>query len=83
MTCCAIFCFFNFDFVLLKIESIVPPTPPTVDVPQTPKKKDPPTNTQRVVNDFKKFPKSTIRKRSKRLNLRKSFIRDVKKEKNL
>ena len=66
-----------------KIENIVPPTPPTVDVPQTPKKKDPPTNTQRVVNDFKKFPKSTKNKRADRLNLSKSFIKDVKKEKNL
>lgn len=66
-----------------KIEDITPPPPPKVEVPQTPKKKKPPTNTQRVVNDFKKFPKSTIKKRVNRLNLSRSFIKDVKKEKNL
>ena len=66
-----------------KIEDITPPPPPKVEVPQTPKKKKSPSNTQRVVNDFKKFPKSTIKKRVNRLNLSRSFIKDVKKEKNL
>ena len=67
----------------IEIPEIKEPEPPKVEVPQTPQKEDPPTNTQRVVNDFKKFPKSTIKKRVNRLNLSRSFIKDVKKEKNL
>lgn len=66
-----------------KIEDIIPPPPPEVEVPQTTKKKDPPTNEERVINDFKKFPKSTIKKRVNRLNLSRSFIKDVKKDNNL
>lgn len=59
---------------IITTEAPTPVTPPTIE---------PLTNKQRVVEDFTKFSKSTIRKRSKRLNLRKSFIRDVKKENNL
>ena len=66
-----------------KIEDITPPPPPKVEVPKTPKTKKPPTNTQRVINDFKKFPNSIPRKRAERLNLSKDFVKKVKKEKNL
>lgn len=64
----------NADNILITDEAPTPVTPPTIE---------PLTNKQRVVEDFTKFSKSTIGKRSKRLNLRKSFIRDVKKENNL
>ena len=40
-------------------------------------------NTQRVINDFKKYPKSTKNKRASRLNLSKDFIKKVKKDNNL
>ena len=66
-----------------KIEDITPPPPPKVEVPKTPKTKKPPTNTQRVINDFKKFPNSIPKKRAERLNLSKDFVKKVKKEKNL
>ena len=66
-----------------KIEDVVPPTPPTVEVPQTSETKETPTNKARVIIDFKRFPKSTINKRVKRLNLSKSYIKKIKKNKNL
>ena len=59
---------------LIITESPSPVTPPTIA---------PLTNKQRVVEDFTKFSKSTIKKRAKRLNLNKSFIREVKNENNL
>lgn len=64
-----------------KIEIPEPPPPPTPEppkTPSTPKTKKPPTNTQRVINDFKKFPNSTKNKRAERLNLSKDFVKEVK-----
>ena len=55
----------------------------TIEVPQTPETKDTPTNKARVIIDFKRFPKSTINKRVKRLNLSKAYIKKIKKKKNL
>lgn len=40
-------------------------------------------NKQRVIDDFKKYPKSNKNKRAARLNLSKSFIKKIKKENNL
>ena len=65
-----------------------PPTLPddndeTIKTPQTPKTKKTPSNKRRVINDFKKFPRSTVGKRAKRLNLNKDFIKKVKKNNNL
>ena len=66
-----------------KIEDITPPPPPKVDVPQTPKTKKTPSNKQRVINDFKKYPRSNKNKRANRLNLSKDFIKEIKKANNL
>ena len=67
----------------IEIPEIKEPEPPKVEVPQTPKKEKPPTNKQRVITDFKKFPNSSLNKRRDRLNLPKPFIRRVKKNNNL
>ncbi len=40
-------------------------------------------NEQRVINDFNTYPKSTKRKRAARLNLSKSFIKEVKQDNDL
>ena len=56
------------------IETPTPSTPPTPD---------PPTNEERVIDDFQKYSKSTIGKRAKRLNLRRKFIREVKRDNDL
>ena len=66
-----------------KIEDITPPPPPKVEVPQTPKKKKPLSNKQRVINDFKKFPNSSVNKRVNRLNLSKDFIKKIRDKNNL
>ena len=66
-----------------KIEDITPPPPPEVEVPQSPPPPKPPSNKQRVITDFKKFSKSSVRKRAKRLNLNKGYIRKIKKKENL
>ena len=66
-------------------EISIPEEPEAVEVPtpQSPPTPSPPTNEERVINDFQKFPKSTVRKRAKRLNLNKKFIRQVKRDNNL
>ena len=61
----------------------VEPEPIEVPTPQSPPTPSPPTNEERVITDFQKFPKSTVGKRAKRLNLNKKFVRQVKKENNL
>ena len=66
-----------------KIEDITPPPPPEVEVPQSPSPPEPPSNKQRVIKDFKKFSKSSIRRRAKRLNLNKKYVRKIKKKENL
>ena len=66
-----------------KIEDITPPPPPEVEVPQSPPPPEPPSNKQRVIKDFKKFSKSSIRRRAKRLNLNKKYVRKIKKKENL
>lgn len=66
-----------------EIEDIVPPTPPTVEVPQTSETKKSPSNKQRVISDFKKFPKSTVNKRANRLNLSKDYIKKIRDKNNL
>jgi hypothetical protein len=54
-----------------------------VPTPQTPPTPSPPTNEERVIEDFQKYPKSSNKKRAKRLNLLKVYIRAVKKKNNL
>ena len=66
-----------------KIEDITPPPPPEVEVPQSPPPPEPPSNKQRVITDFKKRAKSSIKKRAKRLNLNKKYVRKIKKKENL
>lgn len=70
---------------LPKIETPEAPEPPQVETPTpvTPPTPPPPTNEERVITDFQKYPKSTIKKRVNRLNLSRSFIKDVKKDNNL
>jgi len=51
--------------------------------PVTPPTPTPPTNEERVITDFQKYSNSTIKKRVNRLNLSRSFIKDVKKDNNL
>jgi hypothetical protein len=61
------------------------PEPPQVETPTpvTPPTPPPPTNKQRVITDFKKYPKSNKNKRASRLNLSKDFIKKIKKNNNL
>tara|TARA_R100000734_G_C3263246_1_gene61298 strand:- start:128 stop:697 length:570 start_codon:yes stop_codon:yes gene_type:complete len=59
------------------------PEPIEVPTPQSPPTPSPPTNEERVIEDFQKYPKSSIKKRAKRLNLLKVFIRAIKKKNNL
>jgi hypothetical protein len=61
----------------------VEPEPIDVPTPQTPPTPSPPTNEERVIEDFQKYPKSSNKKRAKRLNLLKVYIRAVKKKNNL
>lgn len=56
------------------VETITQPQP---EAPVTPN------NEERVIDDFKKYPKSTNNKRASRLNLSKDFIKKVKKDNNL
>ena len=58
-------------------------SPPVVSTPSTPPTPPPPTKEKRVIKDFQKFPKSTIRKRANRLNLNKAYIKLIKKKNNL
>jgi hypothetical protein len=60
--------------VEITVETSTPETPPTPD---------PPTKEERTVEDFEKYSKSSIRKRSKRLGYSKKYIRSVKKDNNL
>ena len=64
-------------------EVVKEPEPIEVPTPQSPATSTPPSNEERVITDFQKFPKSTVGKRAKRLNLNKKFIRQVKKDNNL
>ena len=64
-------------------ESPPPPTPETPKTPSTPKTKKSPSNKQRVINDFKKFPNSSVNKRVNRLNLSKDFIKKIRDKNNL
>ena len=66
-----------------KIEDITPPPPPEIEVPQSPPPPEPPSNKQRVIKDFKKFSKSSVKRRAKRLNLNKKYVRKIKKKENL
>ncbi len=66
-----------------KIEDITPPPPPKVEVPKTPKTKKTPSNKQRVINDFKKFPNSIPKKRATRLNLSKDYVKKIRDKNNL
>ena len=66
-----------------KIEDITPPPPPKVEVPKTPKTKKTPSNKQRVIKDFKKFPNSRVGKRVNRLNLSKDYIKKIRDKNNL
>jgi hypothetical protein len=59
------------------------PTPIEVPTPSTPPTPDPPTDEERVINDFNRYPKSSIKKRSERLGLDKKYIRGIKKANNL
>lgn len=58
----------------------IPPTPPPPAPPTVTKTKS---NEERVIEDYQTYPKSDKGKRAKRLNLSKSFIKDVKKANNL
>ena len=58
----------------IKIETPSPETAPTPS---------PPTKEERTIEDFEKYSKSTIRKRSKRLGYSKKYIRSVKRDNNL
>ena len=59
------------------------PTPVEVPTPSTPPTPDPPTDEERVIVDFKRFPKSSVKKRSERLGLDKKYIRGIKKANDL
>lgn len=65
-----------------------PITIPPVEIENTPQPQPeppPPTTspTQRVRDDFSKYPRSSKNKRAKRLNLSKDFIKKIKKQYNL
>jgi hypothetical protein len=66
-------------------EITIPEAPEITNIttPQTPTTEDPPTNTERVITDFKKYPNSNKNKRASRLNLSKDFIKKVKKDNDL
>ena len=66
-----------------KIDDIDPPSQPEIEVPQSPPPPEPPSNKQRVIKDFKKFSKSSVKRRAKRLNLNKKYVRKIKKKENL
>jgi len=55
----------------------------TIPTPSTPETPTELTKEQKVVKDFTKYPKSTIKKRSERLGYSKRYIRSVKKDNNL
>lgn len=59
------------------VETPPPPPQPSPTPPPTP------TNTEKVIKDFETYPRSSNRKRAARLNLSKSFVKDVKKAYNL
>ena len=65
-------------------EPEVPETPPVeIPTPSTPETPAEPTKEEKTINDFNKYPKSTIKKRSERLGYSKRYIRSVKKDNNL
>jgi hypothetical protein len=66
-------------------EPITIPEAAVENTPQPQPTPPPPTKspTQRVIDDFKAYPKSNKSKRAKRLNLSKSFIKKIKKQYNL
>ena len=70
------------DIKLTEPETIEP-APVEVPTPATPSIPEPPTNEERVITDFKRFIKSSIKKRSQRLGLDKKYIRGIKKANNL
>tara|TARA_B110000977_G_C11034667_1_gene476581 strand:- start:624 stop:1205 length:582 start_codon:yes stop_codon:yes gene_type:complete len=59
----------------VEIENTPQPQPPSPPATISP--------TQRVRNDFSKYPRSSKNKRAKRLNLSKDFIKKIKKQYNL
>ncbi len=62
------------------------PEVPVVELPKTPTTpatEDPPTNEERVISDFKRYPNSNKNKRASRLNLNKDFIKKIKKKHSL
>tara|TARA_B110000858_G_scaffold119450_1_gene136436 strand:+ start:132 stop:752 length:621 start_codon:yes stop_codon:yes gene_type:complete len=61
--------------ILIDVDNPTIPAPPSVSSGVS--------NENKVINDFFTYKKSSIRKRSKRLGLSKSFIRKVKKANNL
>ena len=65
-------------------EPEVPETPPVeIPTPSTPETPAEPTKEEKTINDFNKYPRSTIKKRSERLGYSKRYIRSVKKDNNL
>jgi len=56
------------------------PLPPT---PSTPATTEPPTDEEKVISDFEKYSKSSIKKRAERLGLTKQYIKGIKKANNL
>jgi len=69
--------------VTLPEPEIPEPVPVEVPTPSTPTTPDPPTDEERVINDFNRYPKSSVKKRSERLGLDKKYIRGIKKTNNL
>lgn len=70
------------------ISDIPDPEPTVVETPPSPPQPAPappptPTNTEKVIKDFETYPRSSNNKRAARLNLSKSFIKDVKNAYNL
>ena len=61
-------------------QEIPPVEIPTPSTPETPAE---PTKEEKTINDFNKYPKSTIKKRSERLGYTRRYIRSVKKDNNL
>jgi hypothetical protein len=67
----------------IEIPEVEIPESPSVEIPSTPEAKTPPSNKQRVINDFKQYPRSNKNKRASRLNLSKDFIKKIKNKENL
>jgi len=67
----------------IEIPDVEPPAPPAVPTPSTPPTPPPPTKEDRVIQDYQKYSKGTVKKRSKRLGMTKKYVRTVKKRNNL